>query len=182
MANKSTQDLLRDHLQTAENPALLKRSANALTIAAFFLVTGVGFAQEPVVGVANPESLFADANPKLNANKQATLHIMKDLLQCNHWDEADKWLTGRYVQHNPNVASGREGVVKFFGTRPRTPTCDKLTTKIVAVLADGDLVTVVIPRERTDPRDPSKTYTTSWFDLGRFVDGKAGHLWEPAAK
>jgi predicted SnoaL-like aldol condensation-catalyzing enzyme len=182
MANESPQDLLRDHLQTEENPALLKRSANALTIAAFILVTGVGFAQEPVVGVTNPESLFTDANPKLNANKQATLHIMKDLLQCNHWGEADKWLTARYVQHNPNVASGREGVVKFFGTRPRTPTCDKLTTKIVAVLADGDLVTVVIPRERTDPKDPSKTYTTSWFDMWRFVDGKADEHWDPATK
>jgi predicted SnoaL-like aldol condensation-catalyzing enzyme len=80
-------------------------------------------------------------------------------LQCNHWDQADKWLTARYIQHNPNVALGRDGVVKFFGTRPRTPTCDKLTTKIVAVLADGDFVTVVIPRELKDPKDPSTTYS-----------------------
>ena len=164
-----------------KNPALTK-GVTLLTIAALFIVSGVGSAQEPVVGVADPESLFTDANPKLNANKQATLHIMKDLLQCNHWDEADKWLTARYVQHNPNVASGREGVVKFFGTRPRTPTCDKLTTKIVAVLADGDLVTVVIPREQKDPKDPSKTYTSAWFDMWRFVDGKADEHWDPAIK
>jgi len=159
-----------------------KRSPRLLMIAAFFLVAAAAFAQEPVVGAADPESLFTDANPKLNANKQATLHIMKDLLQCNHWDEADKWLTARYVQHNPKVASGREGVVKFFGTRPRAPTCDKLTTKIVAVLADRDLVTVVIPRERADPKDPSKTYTTSWFDMWRFVGGKADEHWDPATK
>jgi hypothetical protein len=62
------------------------------------------FAQEPVRGVANPEALFADKDPRLHANKQAALHIMKDLLQCNHWDEAEKWLTARYIQHNPNVA------------------------------------------------------------------------------
>ncbi len=153
-----------------------------LTIVAFALVTGPAFAQEPVVGVANPESLFTDSNPKLNANKQAALHIMKDLLQCNHWDEADKWLTSQYVQHNPNVRSGREGVVKFFGTRPKTATCDKLNTKIVAVLADGDLVTVVMPRELKDPKDPSKTYTTTWFDMWRFVDGKADEHWDPAMK
>ncbi len=153
-----------------------------LVIAAFFIVSTVGFAQEPVVGVANPESLFKDANPKRHRNKQATLHIMKDLLQCNHWDEASKWLTARYVQHNPNVASGREGVVKFFGTKPKTPTCDKLTTKVVAVLADGDLVTVVMPRELKDPKDSSKTYTTTWFDMWRFVDGKADEHWDPAMK
>jgi predicted SnoaL-like aldol condensation-catalyzing enzyme len=159
-----------------KNPALL------LGIVALALVGGSGFAQEPVVGVANPEELFRDKNPRLNTNKQATLHIMKDLLQCNHWDEASKWLTSRYVQHNPNVRSGREGVVKFFGTRPKTPTCEKLNTKVVAVLADGDLVTVVMPRELKDPKDPSKTYTTTWFDMWRFVDGKADEHWDPATK
>jgi predicted SnoaL-like aldol condensation-catalyzing enzyme len=161
---------------------LVRRSGGLLIVGAFLAVSSIGFAQEPVVGVANPESLFRDKNAKLNANKQATLHIMKDLLQCNHWNEADKWLTARYVQHNPNVASGRAGVVKFFGTRPRTLTCDKLTTPIVAVLADGDLVTVVIPREQKDPADPSKTYTTTWFDMWRFVDGKADEHWDPAIR
>ena len=182
MTNEHLRDFLKDHLLTQRNPALAKRSAKLLMIVAFFVAAGAGFAQEPVVGVADPESLFTDTNPKLNANKQAALHIMKDLLQCNHWDEVGKWLTARYVQHNPNVASGREGVVKFFGTRPRTSTCDKLTTKIVAVLADGDLVTVVIPREHKDPKDPSKTYTTAWFDMWRFVDGKADEHWDPAIK
>src|SRR5438874_8664168 len=94
------------------------------------LAAAPAIAQEPVRGAANPESLFTDRNAKLNTNKQAALHIMKDLLQCNHWDEADKWLTARYVQHNPNVMSGRDAVVKFFGSRPKTPTCDKLTTPV----------------------------------------------------
>jgi predicted SnoaL-like aldol condensation-catalyzing enzyme len=178
MGNATIRDL--GDLHSLKNQMLVKR-VKQLMIAGVFIVSGVGFAQEPVVGVAD-ESLFTDANPKLNANKQATLHIMKDLLQCNHWNEADKWLTTRYLQHNPNVASGREGVVKFFGTRPRTPTCDKLTTRVVAVLADGDLVTVVLPREIKDPKDPSKTYTTTWFDMWRFVDGKADEHWDPAMK
>jgi len=146
------------------------------------LAAAPAFAQEPVRGVANPESLFTDRNAALNRNKQAALHIMKDLLQCNHWDEADKWLTERYIQHNPLVASGRDPVVKFFGSRPKTPTCDALKTPIVAVLADGDLVTVVTPRELKDPKDPSKTYTTTWFDMWRFVDGKADEHWDPAMK
>ena len=158
------------------------KPATLLITVAFLAIASASFAQEPVVGVANPESPFRDKNPRLNTNKQATLHIMKDLLQCNHWNEADKWLTARYIQHNPNVASGRAGVVKFFGSRPRTPTCDRLTTPIVAVLADGDLVTVVIPREQKDPSDPSKTYTTTWFDMWRFVNGKADEHWDPATK
>src|SRR5579863_3844515 len=89
-------------------------------------------AQEPVMGVPNPESLFTSKDKKLNVNKQAALHIMRDLLEANHWDEASKWLTDRYIQHNPNVKSGLAGVVAFFSaTRKPSPIPDKMKTEIV---------------------------------------------------
>jgi len=139
------------------------------------------FAQEPVVGVPNPESLFTSKDKKLNVNKQAALHIMRDLLEANHWDEADKWLTERYIQHNPNVKSGRAGVVAFFSaTRKPTPIPDKMKTEIVQVVAEGDYVIVVTPRKFPDPRDTSKTYSTTWFDMWRFVGGKADEHWDGA--
>ena len=138
-------------------------------------------AQEPVVGVADPESLFTDPDPQLHANKQVALRIMRELLQCNQWADAGNWLTGRYLQHNPNVGSGLAPVIEFFTSfREPTPTCDELTTPVVAVLADGDLVTVVIPREYPHPTRPGETYTTTWFDMWRFVDGKADEHWDPA--
>jgi len=31
-------------------------------------------------------------------------------------------------------------------------------------------------------RDPSRTHTTTWFDMWRFVDGKADEHWDPAIK
>lgn len=138
-------------------------------------------AQEPVVGVADPDSLFTSSNPQLNVNKQAAYHIMKDLLEANHWDLADKWLTPEYHQHNPNVASGRDDVVKYFtATRKPSPIPEHMKTKIVAVVAEGDLVIVVTPHQFPDPRDPSKKYTTSWFDMWRFKDGKADEHWDGA--
>jgi predicted SnoaL-like aldol condensation-catalyzing enzyme len=141
------------------------------------------FAQEPVVGVADPESLFVDADPVLHRNKQAALHIMRELLQCNQWDRAGEWITDRYIQHNPNAASGLAGVVFYFTQvmkRERTDDCAELTTEIVAVMADDDYVTVLWPRTYPDPRTPDKTYSTSWFDTWRFVDGKADEHWDPA--
>ena len=60
------------------------------------------------------ESMFTDTDPVLHRNKQATLHIMRELLQCGQWDRSGEWLTDRYIQHNPNANSGREGVVFFF--------------------------------------------------------------------
>jgi predicted SnoaL-like aldol condensation-catalyzing enzyme len=139
-------------------------------------------AQAPVVGVADPEALFTDKDPKLHANKQVALHIVRDLLECNHWDEADKWLTPEYIQHNPLVVSGRDPVVKFFGSRPKKPIPQKMQTKVVAVIADGNLVMVAFPRELKDPKDPSKTYTTTWFDMWRIENGKAAEHWDGAMK
>src|SRR5215471_20886119 len=71
----------------------------------------------PVVGVADPTSLFTDKDPVLQKNKQAAMHIVIDLLAYGHWNEADKWLTERYIQHNPGFASGRYTIVKAFGAR-----------------------------------------------------------------
>jgi len=68
--------------------------------------------QAPLVGASDPDALFHSSDPKLNANKQAAYHIVKNLLEAGHWELADKYLTERYIQHNPNAASGRDGVVK----------------------------------------------------------------------
>ncbi len=140
-------------------------------------------AQEPVVGVEDPESLFVDDDPELHRNKQAALHIMRELLQCNQWDRANEWITDRYLQHNPNAASGLEGVVYFFTEvmrAERTDDCGELTTPIASVVAEDDMVVVLIAREYPDPRNPGETYSTTWFDAWRFVDGKADEHWDPA--
>ena len=159
-------------------------NARTLLLALLALVaSSAAFAQEPVVGVADPESLFKDSDPKLNRNKQAALHIMRELLQCGQWDRSGEWLTDKYIQHNPNAASGRAGVVQFFTQVmkvQRQANCGKLTTPVVAVMADDDYVTVLIARSYPDPRSAGKTYSTSWFDTWRFVDGKADEHWDPA--
>jgi predicted SnoaL-like aldol condensation-catalyzing enzyme len=162
----------------------MKILRSCLWLVAFVASTSAG-AHEPVVGVADPESLFTSPDPKLNANKQVAYGIFRDLLEANHWELADKYLTERYIQHNPNAASGRAGVVKFFTevvkVQPR-PIEKKLRSKIVSVTAEGDLVTVAWPREYKDPKDPSKTYTTTWFDMWRVKDGKADEHWDSAMK
>jgi predicted SnoaL-like aldol condensation-catalyzing enzyme len=139
-------------------------------------------AQAPVTGSADPESLFTSPDPRLHANKQVVLHIVRDLLEANHWEDAPKYLTNEYIQHNPNVASGLAPVMKFFGSRKPMPIPDRKSwrTKVVSVTAEGDLVVVAFVREYPDPRDTSKMYTTTWFDMWRIKDGKADEHWDPA--
>src|SRR4029453_18065249 len=134
------------------------------------------FAQDPVVAANDVEALFRSGDPKLHINKQAAYHIVKDLLEAGHWELADRDLTERYIQHNPNAASGRAGGGKFFRevlkAKPK-PIPEKTATKVVSVVAEGDLVVVATVREVKDPKDATKGYTTTWFDMWRFKDGKA---------
>lgn len=142
-------------------------------------------AQESVIAAADKDALFTSPDPKLHANKQVVYHIMRDLLEAGHWDKAEEFLTERYIQHNPNVASGRAAVVTFFTEVlkvEKKPVQEKLATPVVFVTAEGDLVTVGILREEQDPKDPSKTYTTTWYDTWRIVDGKADEHWDSAIK
>ena len=154
-------------------------------VALLVTLTGVNVYGQaaPVVGVAAPTSLFTDKDPVLHKNKQAAMHIVIDLLTYGHWNEADKWLTERYIQHNPGFASGRDTVMKAFGARgagrpiPADP--KEWSTKIVAVTTQGnDIVCVASVSTRPDPRNPGQTYTTTHFDMWRFVDGKADEHWD----
>jgi predicted SnoaL-like aldol condensation-catalyzing enzyme len=142
-------------------------------------------AQEPVVGAADTDALFHSPDPQLDANMQVAYHIEKDLLEANHWDLADRYLTARYLQHNPNAASGLRGVVYYF-THVRKvkaePIPARLGIPVVSVVAQGDLVIVATPRVVRDAKDPSRSYTTTWFDMWRIRDGKADEHWDCATR
>ena len=152
-------------------------------IATLFFGASLATAQAPVTPAADIDALFTDEDPQLHANKQVVYHIMKDLIEAGHWHKADQFLTERYIQHNPNVASGRAGVVTFFqdvlGVKPK-PIPEKLSAPVVQVIAEGDYVVVVLVSTLPTPTDPEKTYTTSWFDMFRIMDGKADEHWDSA--
>ena len=166
------------------HPRLAHR-ARIFALAAALALPAPMLAQAPVVGAADAEALFTSPDPTLHRNKQAAYHIQRDLLEAGHWELADRWLTERYIQHNPNAASGRAGVVAFFTEVLKVvpkPIPAKLSQSVVAVVAEGDYVVVITPRTVKDPKDATKSYTTSWFDMWRFVDGKADEHWDGAVK
>jgi ketosteroid isomerase-like protein len=53
---------------------------------------------------------------------------------------------------------------------------------LVSITADGDLVVLGFVRELPDPKEPGRTYTTTWFDMFRIADGKIAEHWDPAEK
>lgn len=147
--------------------------------------TGIAKAQEAVVAAPDAAALFTSTDPKLHANKQVVYRIIRELLEANHWDKADELLSERYLQHNPNVASGRAPVIAFFTQvlkKQKTPLPARIAAPVAFVTAEGDLVTVGFVRTEKDPKDPAKTYTTTWYDTWRIVDGKADEHWDSATK
>jgi len=156
----------------------------------FLISIAFGFAmvcslhgQEPVVSASNTEALFKSSDPTLQANKMVVYGIYRDLLEAGHWELADKYLTERYLQHNPNAASGRAGVVAYFTqvlkVKPK-PIANTLKSEIVAVLAENDLVTVLSVSHLKDKN--GAPYTTTWSDTWRMKDGKADEHWDSALK
>ena len=75
------------------NDRRMKTQLIALALLLSVGLSSPALAQAPVMGSKDPESLFTSPDPKLNANKQVVLHIMRDLLEAGHWSDAPKYLS-----------------------------------------------------------------------------------------
>jgi predicted SnoaL-like aldol condensation-catalyzing enzyme len=116
-------------------------------------------------------------------NQEIATTEMKDILQYGHLELADKAMAPGYIQHNPNVPTGRDGFKTFFARfakpEPIQPDWKK---KPVLILTSGDIVFYLVENEAKDPADPSKTYKYNWFDMLRVDNGMIQEHWDTAKK
>jgi len=140
-------------------------------------------AQEPVHANPNHEQLLASADPKLAANKRLVYDFWREVFEAGHMELAPRYMTASYIQHNPNVPTGRAAFVEFFSRFVKAkPIEAKVKAPLVAIVAEGDLVILTFASEAADPKDPTKKYSTSWFDMFRVEDGKIAEHWDAAKK
>jgi predicted SnoaL-like aldol condensation-catalyzing enzyme len=140
-------------------------------------------AQIPVTPNPDQEAMLLSKDPQLAKNKRFVYDFWREVFEAAHMDLAPNYMAEDYIQHNPRVPTGRQAFIDFFTkVRKPTPIEAKVRAPLVAILADGDLVTMVFVREYPEPGDPSKKYTTTWFDMFRIVDGKIAEHWDPAVK
>ena len=141
------------------------------------------FPQVPVTPNADHEAMLRHADPRLAANKRFVYNFWREVFEAAHMELAPQYMAETYIQHNPRVPTGRQAFIDFFSkVRKPTPIEARVKAPLVAMLADGDLVTMVFVREYPEPSDASKKYTTTWFDMFRIVDGKIAEHWDPAVK
>jgi len=126
--------------------------------------------------------LLKSSNPRLAANKKLAYDFFRVILRGRRLDMADQYMTEDYIQHNPNADTGMAGFKAYFSALGgEQPIPDKLDG-LVAIQADGDYVTLSFSREYEDPAIKGETYTTTWFDMFRIVNGKIVEHWDTATK
>ena len=141
------------------------------------------FAQLPVVPLANQKTLLQSNDAKLAANKKLVYDCWRELLEAGHLEFADKYLALNYMQHNPNVATGRKGFIELFSKFAKSqPIVDTIKAPVVAIVAEGDLVVISFAAKLPEPTDSTKTYTTTWSDMFRIENGKLAEHWDGAQK
>ncbi|MGA2550613.1 MAG: nuclear transport factor 2 family protein [Burkholderiaceae bacterium] len=142
---------------------------------------GPAAAQVAVSAASDQEALLVSGDARLAANKRLVYDFWREVFEGGHLDLAPQYLAPGYIQHNPNVPTGREGFVLFFSkfAKPK-PTEARIKAPLVAIVAEGDLVVFSFAHELADPKDASHHYTTTWFDMFRVADGKIVEHWDPA--
>lgn len=92
----------------------MKTTLITLVLAGALTIPLQAWAQEPVQAAADHTHLLSSPDPKLAANKRLVYDFWREVFEGGHLGLADKYLDAAYIQHNPNVPSGRQGFVDFF--------------------------------------------------------------------
>jgi hypothetical protein len=67
-------------------------------------------------------ALLASPDPVLASNKKLVYDMYREVLLGGRADLVDRYFTVEYLQHNPNVASGRDALARFIrGHGPSAP-------------------------------------------------------------
>lgn len=143
------------------------------------LVTGVSVAQVPVELAKNQQALLRSADQHLAANKKLVFDFWREVIQATDLTRAADYMTADFKEHNPTVPSGLKGFLDHFrrvftSPAPVKPTIDDL----VDVVAEHDLVILVLRKELDDPNHPGHKYSTTWFDMFRVTGGKISEHWD----
>lgn len=140
-------------------------------------------AQLPVVRHPNQKLLLTSPDPKLEKNKRLVYDYWRTILEAAHVELGDKFLLDSYMQHNPNVPTGARGLLDLLAkVRQPTEICDSIKSPLVNIVAEGDYVILSFAHEFPDPKDNSKKYTTTLFDMFRIENGKVAEHWDAARR
>jgi predicted SnoaL-like aldol condensation-catalyzing enzyme len=144
---------------------------------------GVAEAQVPPTPAPDQAALLQSSDPKLAANKKLVFDMWRAIIQAGHVEMAPQYFTENYIQHNPNVATGRDAMVAYMKqTRPVKPIDPKINFPVITIMAEGDKVMIATVSYFDDPENPGKKWTGTHFDVFRIENGKIAEHWDSVEK
>lgn len=161
----------------------MRLASSLIVFALAFSTCMAARAQVPVAASPDQQRMLASQDPALAANKRLVYDFWREVFEGGHLDLAAKYLAEDYIQHNPTVPTGRAGFVQFLGrfSKPQ-PIARRIKAPLVAIVAEGDLVVLSFTHVHPDPKDPSKHYTSTWFDMFRIQGHRIVEHWDPATR
>lgn len=134
-------------------------------------------------------TLFAQSNQsQVEANKKVVYDFYRFVWEPRDLNALPKYMPEDYIEHNPMFNGKREDLVSALksGRLQDWSKPGKVQAKLndppALITAESDLVTWIFKRERKDPKDPSKTYNSFWFDTFRIKNGKIVEHWDGATR
>jgi predicted SnoaL-like aldol condensation-catalyzing enzyme len=156
-------------------------------LAALFLAFAAGASLAQTAYFVHPPTTpqSAPMSAAEQKNVDFVLSWWREVIEAKHTELAANYQAEDYIQHNPNVPTGRAAFVKFFNSRgPRIdPVPAKLKRPPVVQGAKDSFVWLVFQEEGKDPHDAAaRTLYANSFDLIRMQNGKVQEHWDSAKK
>jgi predicted SnoaL-like aldol condensation-catalyzing enzyme len=162
----------------------LRKSALLPTVAALSLASLAALAES-----INPPTQQQTSPAMTDQEKRNLTFVLdwwREVIEGGHLDLSSKYQADDYIQHNPNVPTGRAAFVDFFQNvvrvKPANPIPATLARPPVVSAAKGDFVFLIFEQESPDPRDASKTYHHNSFEVLRIANGKVQEHWDSAKR
>jgi predicted SnoaL-like aldol condensation-catalyzing enzyme len=158
------------------------KKLNGLLALVLTVVWATGQAQMPPVASPDQLAMLKSDDPHLARNKQWVFDFWRIVYEGGHMDQAPKYMAETYIQHNPNVKSGRAAFVELFTkVRPPKPVEPRIKAPVISIVAERDIVMVSTVRKVRDREKPDHIYYMTWFDVFRIDDrGLIAEHWDPS--
>lgn len=139
-------------------------------------------AQVPPTPAPDQLAMLKSPDPRLARNKRFVFDFWRIVFEGGHMDQAPHYMAATYIQHNPNVASGRAAFIKLFSkVRPPRPVAPLIRAPVISIVAERNMVIVSTVRKVRDRANPKHIYYITWFDMFR-IDNKGliAEHWDPS--
>lgn len=139
---------------------------------------------QPVTGRAGVEqyALLEAVEPGLAWNKRQVFDFWRQVADAGRQELAAVYASPGFVSHSASAGPGLDSFATYFSVRRARPIAIALEHPLVAMVAEGDLVVQVRMQQYAHPIRAGDTYTTTWFDMFRFADGRLVEHWDPALR